>query len=340
MYSRSTDSVSHPSWNLIAGPPFVGFILNWGLLGVLLVQVYIYHISFPKDQILFKCLVYGIFMLDTLQTCMLTVDMFDNFIYRWGSAGSFSTIGMGWFSFIILGGIISAAVQLTFSWRLWILAKSKVLTGTVATLALTQLGGSIVGGAQLKSSSGTSQQSRSNVALTVWLAGSALVDVIIAIAMTFLLLRSKKNHKLVESKLQGQNQLSHSLINRLIFFVVETGTMTATVAIVAIVTFLAMPQTYVHECPAIILAKLYSNTLLAGFNNRAMMERVEPEQRKSIAISSVIFTPSADAPAGFEFVTPGQLESGFAENRSLGSSSLRSSGLVISVRDVRGSVKA
>lgn len=76
--------------------------------------------------------VYGVFILDCIQTLLLTIDMFDNFVYRWGSSKSFSTIGTGWFSFIILGGVISAIVQCSFSWRLWILARSKILTGGIA----------------------------------------------------------------------------------------------------------------------------------------------------------------------------------------------------------------
>ena len=80
--------------------------------------------------------VYGIFTLDCVQTLLVTVDMFDNFIYRWGSPTSFSTIGNGWFSFIILGGVISAIVQWSFSWRLWILARSIILTGVVSIVCV------------------------------------------------------------------------------------------------------------------------------------------------------------------------------------------------------------
>ena len=80
--------------------------------------------------------VYGIFTLDCVQTLLVTVDMFDNFIYRWGSSTSFSTIGNGWFSFIILGGVISAIVQWSFSWRLWILARSMILTGAISIVCV------------------------------------------------------------------------------------------------------------------------------------------------------------------------------------------------------------
>ncbi|KAI0788168.1 hypothetical protein C8Q74DRAFT_1256140 [Fomes fomentarius] len=35
----------------------VGLFMNWGLIGVLTVQVYIYHLFFPRDSVYLKSLV-------------------------------------------------------------------------------------------------------------------------------------------------------------------------------------------------------------------------------------------------------------------------------------------
>ncbi|KAI0082043.1 hypothetical protein K474DRAFT_1029780 [Panus rudis PR-1116 ss-1] len=229
----TANDVGVPNWNLVAS------VLNWGLLGVLVVQVYIYHIAFPKDRAYFKCLVFCIFLVDCLQTFLLTADLFGNFVYGWGKPDSFTTIGTGWLSFIVIGGLDAAVVQLSFAWRLWILTRSVLLTAVIVVLAASQAAGAIVGGIQLKILTFMVRKTPSNVAITLWLAGSALVDVVIAISMTISLLRMKRSHQLrAGTKLNDQAQLNHSL------------------------------DTLLHECPAIILAKLYSNTLLAGFNNR------------------------------------------------------------------------
>lgn len=39
-----------------AGPRFIGILFNWGLLGVLTTQVYIYYLNFPRDTRLNKAL--------------------------------------------------------------------------------------------------------------------------------------------------------------------------------------------------------------------------------------------------------------------------------------------
>jgi hypothetical protein len=39
-----------------AGPRLVGLIFNWGLLGVLTAQLYVYYLNFPKDRRAIKVL--------------------------------------------------------------------------------------------------------------------------------------------------------------------------------------------------------------------------------------------------------------------------------------------
>lgn len=39
-----------------AGPRLVGLIFNWGLLGVLTTQLYVYYLNFPQDRRVIKLL--------------------------------------------------------------------------------------------------------------------------------------------------------------------------------------------------------------------------------------------------------------------------------------------
>ncbi|KIJ36587.1 hypothetical protein M422DRAFT_124423, partial [Sphaerobolus stellatus SS14] len=91
----------------------------------------------------------------------------------------------------------------------------------------------------------------------VWLAGSAACDVTIAISMTYYLSRKETHLK-----------RTSAVINRLIRLTIETGSLTATVAIVDITLYLVFPHQDYHTAPALTLAKLYSNTLLVVFNSR------------------------------------------------------------------------
>jgi len=216
---------------------------------------------------------------------------------------SFASIGTGWFSFIILGGVIAAIVQIMFAWRLWILVGSRVLSVSVALLAITQACAAFAGGIQLKFASGTQNQDRAALPLTIWLMGSALVDIMIAASMVVLLQGSKYRQRKL-----GANEV---VVNRLILFFIETGALTATVALVTLILFLITPITLLHECPAIVLAKLYSNTMLAGFNNRIVVKRTGPAHLLPFDLTRSPMTATHVSPASLpHMVSPGLLRLG------------------------------
>lgn len=66
------------------------------------------------------------------------------------------------------------------------------------------------------------------------------------------------------------------MVMKLVRLVIESGTLTATVAVVGVVLFAALPGTVYYEFPALILAKLYANTLVTSLNNRAFLYKLRP----------------------------------------------------------------
>lgn len=102
---------------------FVGILLNWGLYGILVVQVCEYHIvngtskglsdlrldiywtAFPSDQWHTKLLVYTLFVLDSLQSILLARDGFSIFAEGFGDMVRLNEIGLVWFSVPILAAL-------------------------------------------------------------------------------------------------------------------------------------------------------------------------------------------------------------------------------------------
>ncbi|KAG6815130.1 hypothetical protein H0H93_010865 [Arthromyces matolae] len=104
--------------------------------------------------------------------------------------------------------------------------------------------------------------------IQLWLAGSALTDTLIAVAMTFL---PDGLMKLLRSRTGDYDQTDNILV-RIVRLTVETNTATASIAIAVLVCLLAIPHNpSISMAPAYALGKLYSNTLLAIFNNRIYM---------------------------------------------------------------------
>ncbi|KAH9940634.1 hypothetical protein B0H21DRAFT_754533 [Amylocystis lapponica] len=174
------------------------------------------------------------------------------------------SIHNGWFSIPIMCGFIAAVVQIFFSWRIYKLARSRIVAGVIVLCSVGQFSVAVLSGVlMLRDVPSAVVASRVTLMLSAWLIASAIVDVLIAIVMTTFLIKVKTSLAPADD-----------LVNRLIRLVIETGTLTATIAIIDVVLFYTTPtNSLVYECPLFILSKLYANTLLVNLNNRAFMRR-------------------------------------------------------------------
>ncbi|KAJ3922662.1 hypothetical protein F5877DRAFT_33309, partial [Lentinula edodes] len=255
------------------GPRLIGILFNWSLLGVLTTQVYIYYLNFPKDLKWHKVLVYIVYLLDWAQTCSATYDAFHWFVYGWGSIDALYDLYSTFLNVPILSSVIAAIVQAFFAWRIWRLTQSRIISILIVLLALLQLGGGIAVGIFVSTLRLVNLNTL--IAVGVRLAGSAFADTVIAISMTYFLLRSK-------SQVMGH---MNNVVTRLIRLTIETGTMTAIAAIVDLVFFLKATNG-LHQVSGVILCKLYSNSLLVLFNNRMIVTSSKKDQTHFLSNSS------------------------------------------------------
>ncbi|KAK0201050.1 hypothetical protein DFS33DRAFT_1099023 [Desarmillaria ectypa] len=214
---------------LLTGPLVLAYMWGYGLYGVLLVQLYIYHITFRKDKIGFKIFVWSLFLLETVFTIFTTIAAWHTFGTGWGDPDALTKIDVSWEPLPALNGFIAAMVQSFYVYRIWTLTKN-------AWLAL--------------------------VIEAAWLSGSAVCDLLITASIVTILYRSKP--KAVFSH-------TTNTVTRLIRYTVETGLLTSVVALCELILWLTNRQYNFHFIGFLILGKLYSNTLLATLNSRALM---------------------------------------------------------------------
>ncbi|KDR71930.1 hypothetical protein GALMADRAFT_253725 [Galerina marginata CBS 339.88] len=243
----------------IAGPLLVGYILNWGLFGVLSMQVYLYYLAFPQDRVTHKLLVYGSFMLEATQTFLFTTSAFRTFATGFGNPAVLDEVDIIWFSVPIMSGIVGFITQAFYAYRVSVLAQSKYVAGLIMVLAFLQVAGSILIAVEAKKAAHWSLflKRDSFISAGIWEGGSAACDVLIAASMTYYLKRRDTGVK--------QTQV---LLSRLIRLTVETGTLTAAIAITTLIlTFLPGRPTY-YQASVSVLGKMYSNSMMVAFNSR------------------------------------------------------------------------
>ena len=74
---------------------------------------------------------YGLLIYEWVQTGLATDAAFDNFVYNYGVPGELVQFHNTWFSVTIMCAFVSFVVQTFFAWRIWILGRSKILTGVI-----------------------------------------------------------------------------------------------------------------------------------------------------------------------------------------------------------------
>ncbi|KAJ7669729.1 hypothetical protein B0H17DRAFT_1209589 [Mycena rosella] len=241
----------------ITGPTLLGILFNWGLMGVLAVQLYLFYQN-SKDRTSIKALVYGLALLDILQTVMVTADAFHWFVYGFGNSLQLDEPFLNSWDAPVIDSVISLIVQASYCWRIYILRKGVVIPVLILIVSLAQFAAGIVTGVRNYQVGHLSLSREYIVAETIWLAGGAVADCAIAGVLSWTVLSGRNN------SLPAHNRM----LSRLIRLIVETNSLTAGVAMVAIGLFWGFPGTALVSVPLAIIGKLYTNCLLALFNNR------------------------------------------------------------------------
>jgi len=230
-----------------------------------MVQVYLYSISYPQDRVGNKVVVYGVFMLDVVQTIFATHSAWGYLISGWGNPAVLFQPPWSLTAVSFTTAIISAIVQIFFACRIWMLKRTRLARGIavlIILVALTQSISILVASLRLalignRVSSGLSSVVSGFITGT---AGSFIADALIAGCHIAILseARSKSPFKRTET-----------VVTKLIVHAVQTAAVTAIASLIWLILYTAMPNNFVSLTTVFMIGKLYSNALLANLNARS-----------------------------------------------------------------------
>jgi len=250
-----------PDINRIAWPLLFAGLVNWCLYGILVVQCYVYSYNFPADRTLLKVVVYGVLLIETVQTGLNGLDLHYWFISGYGNLKHIASPYASAFDVPIIESIVSLVVEFFFAYRIWVLSVKKArwfcllicLFSVLNAVAAFTIG--IYAHVNNKFPSGKTLQSY----VTTWMVGNAAADILIASAMIYYLVKRRGDTANFFS--------SHALV-KIVRLTVETNVLTTSVGIVSLLMVVVYPNEDWYACPTSVLGKLYSNTLLVSLNNR------------------------------------------------------------------------
>ncbi|KAF9025658.1 hypothetical protein BDZ89DRAFT_70886 [Hymenopellis radicata] len=220
------------------GPQLLGTFFNFTLYGVLAVQVYIYHLAFPNDNVKIKGLVYFVLAFETAQTIMNGVDAFNSFARGFGNLLIAGDPGISPVYTPIMGSIIAFVVQMFFCYRIYIIRNTAWwLSAGIAIAVCGFVGG--VRSMLLVDDIKAGHTHGQTTLVYLWLVGDAVADVAIALSMSFFLLTSRKSRQ------------TYDVVAKIVTLTIETNVATSVVAIISLILFAALPTQTYFICPTL-----------------------------------------------------------------------------------------
>jgi len=199
----------------------------------------------------------------------VTRDIYDLFINGFGNFEAVNKFHLIPLTIPILGGIIGLVCHLIFAYRIFRISQSWLISGLIVVLSLCSTSAALTFGAKLFEAKSLSKVLTSiaglsplDIACGLWNGLGAGCDILIAVTLTIYL-----------SKAPTGFRRTDLLVTRIIRLTIETGTITATASIASVALFVGFRKQVTtvgiyFVLPAITIAKLYSITIMATFNNR------------------------------------------------------------------------
>uniref|UniRef100_A0A0W0GAU9 Fork-head domain-containing protein n=1 Tax=Moniliophthora roreri TaxID=221103 RepID=A0A0W0GAU9_MONRR len=245
----------------MAGPLVIGTTFLHILFGFLTVQVYLYHLAFPRDRVWMKSMVYGVYLV------LLAQDIFVIHNTYLRETSRLIGAGLGWFFVPVLGGIVGFVVQAFYAWRIYKLSERRVVAVLLALLAFVSNIAAFISagfGSQARNVAELNSNRGVRICSTVWYTGSAVCDILIAGYMIHLLTRN--NDALGNTRM---------VVRRIIRLTIETNSLTASVAVVTVILLLVYPGKTHFTASSLVLPSIYANTLLVMLNLRIRVSQTD-----------------------------------------------------------------
>ncbi|KAJ7784748.1 hypothetical protein B0H16DRAFT_1784837 [Mycena metata] len=231
--------------------------MNWALFATLTVQLYLYYQAFPTDRIFIKGLVYIVYCISLIQVTLVTIDAFNTFGYGFGDPSALTTAQFKWLVAPVLGGIVTCIVQSFYASRLYKLSGSRIVPSILVFVTLGMGTTGIFNGVSGRKYAPKIKHSSPLTICQLFLAGNASIDIIIAGCMTYYLL-----------KIDTGFRRTHALVTKLIRLSIETGVLTALIAVLELALFFGIPGKLYYTVPTKSISMVYANTMFAVLNSR------------------------------------------------------------------------
>ncbi|QRV84152.1 hypothetical protein RhiJN_12168 [Ceratobasidium sp. AG-Ba] len=228
------------------GPFVTGIMMQQLFLGVFCVQR-----IFPTDTIFNRATVAALTILTVLQGTMDYINLYRCAVKYYGDFTMFDEQDWSLFWEIGVTALIGTAT------------KNKIVGIVVLLVILTSLGFGIASSVEFQRIVHLSLVPEIPVPIIGWLTATAVLDVLISAILIYTLLRVKTPFRKTEA-----------VITKIIRVTAETSTVTASIAVINLVLYLALPGLAYHLLPQLIMGKMYAISVMITLSSRKDLQDI------------------------------------------------------------------
>ncbi|KAM6494500.1 hypothetical protein JOM56_010861 [Amanita muscaria] len=265
------------------GALLLGILAATFLSGMNTLQTVLYFRLFPEDPIALKALVSVVWSLDIIHTSFIWVSLWTYFIVNIGQIPKIDEIQTPELipGTIVVTAVVTFTVHMFYLQRIFRLSNRNYwISAPILLLSLTRVGGSVPTSVDMYRAKRFSVfvASGSEWILSLGLSSAAATDVAIMVAM-FILLKSSRDRSIS----------LNNVIDQLILYTLEMGSVTAIMAVVCMITWFTLPHTLIFGAVYLCLSKLYAISLTGMLITRYQLrQRNESENSQAWKMSKFV----------------------------------------------------
>ncbi|KAI0695509.1 hypothetical protein C8T65DRAFT_45702 [Cerioporus squamosus] len=270
--SISLDSSAGNPAEGVLGGLLIAIFIACVLYGVTTLQVFVYLQTYPRDSTFLKSIVGFVWVLEMLHTVFCIRVIYAYLILGFGNVFDFLRVDWAIGIAVLCSLMVGTCVQGYYTWRVWIVSGgSKLWTGIIAVFSLLRVGFGIGSTALCYIYPDWIKLRDYGPAITTvsgGLGSAALVDLLVALTLTFYL----KRGTMWESGSYYHKQ-STNMVNKILLYTVNTGALTGTASLICVLLFAVNKESLTFLGFFAIQTKLYANSFLGSLNARAHIRK-------------------------------------------------------------------
>ncbi|KAJ7152092.1 hypothetical protein C8R46DRAFT_1121964 [Mycena filopes] len=255
------------------GAMLLGVLFATFFQGVLTVQAYAYFENFPDDLRRVKFLVAVVWILDAIHLILISQSCYHYLITSWGNDAALLVSTPELDLHLIFVGMAILVCQGFFVNRIWWLSSNAILTVVLGAACLATFALEVVISAQIIQVPSVAYFDHHSGEVIAVFAMGGIVDFAITFVLVFYLQQGKT-----------QFDPTNFVLARVIHYTVATGLATSILAVACLITYLALPHSFIFIAMHFSLGRLYTNALLATLNSRRSLRRVAQQIQPSFTV--------------------------------------------------------